>query len=117
MDVRDDSMMHLIGDNPVITDSKGLHDASRSPTAGLGITEKRTSIEVTTVNERMKAASSQWKWTDSQQQIADGLTKVAARQHFAEVLRKSRHAIKYDASFTAGEKLTSEQRGDCDKYL
>ena len=46
VDTRDDTTMHQLGDSPVITDSKDLYDASRSPTAGLGITEKRASIEV-----------------------------------------------------------------------
>ncbi len=34
-----------------------------------------------------------------------------------EVSRQSRHVIKYDASFAAGKKLTSEQREDYEKCL
>jgi hypothetical protein len=117
VDVHDDTTMHLLGDSPMITDSKGLYDASRPPTARLAITEKRPSIEVTIVNERMKAAERNWTWTNSQQQINVGPAKEAARQHFAEVLRKSRHAIKHDASFTGGKKLTSEQRKDYETNL
>jgi hypothetical protein len=83
----------------------------------LVITEKRTSIEVTIVNEHMEAAKGVWRWANALQQVADGLTKVSARQHFVEILRKSRHAIRYDASFTAGKKLTGDQKEQYERYL
>ncbi len=53
VDVHDDGSTRLLGDSPVICDSRGVSDASRWPTARLGITEKHASIEVTiVVNER-----------------------------------------------------------------
>ena len=45
-------------------------------------------------------------WTNTLQQIADGLTKPGARQSFVEVLRRGYHALRYDPSFTAGKKLS-----------
>ena len=56
IDIAADSAMRAIGYSPVITDSKGLFDASRSASARLDIAEKRTAIEVKIINER-KAAS------------------------------------------------------------
>ena len=117
LDPTDDATMHVLGKSLVITDSKGLYDASRSASSGRGITEKRTSIEVTIINERMKAALASWRWTNAQQQLADGLTKVSARQPFADVLRRSRHSLQYDAEYTAGKNLTRAHRDEYQERL
>ena len=42
--------------------------------------------------------------------LADGLTKLAVRQTFAEMMRRRWHALKFDPTFTAGKKLTAKQR-------
>ena len=52
----------------------------------------------------------QWYWTNTLQQVSDGLTKVQAHQRLVENLRRSYHALKFDPTFTAGKKLTIEQR-------
>ena len=44
------------------------------------------------------------------EQVSDGLTKVQARQRLVEILRRGYHALKFDPTFTAGKKLTTEQR-------
>ena len=67
----------VLGRFPVVTDCKGLYDASLSATSGLGISEKRAAIEVKIVNDSMKAINAYWCWRSSFQQLADGLTKVA----------------------------------------
>ena len=83
IDLSADSTTRKLGASPVITDSKGLFDASRSASSGLGISEKRTAIEVKIINERMDASYSYWAWTSAAQQVADGLTKVYSRQALA----------------------------------
>ena len=104
LDPREDATMATLGNSVLVTDSKGLYDASTSVTAGRGISEKRTSIEVSGCCERMKAAQAAWRWTNGFQQVADGLTKVSARQAFAETLRKGKHALIFDPAYTAGKK-------------
>ena len=42
--------------------------------------------------------------------MADGMTKLAVRQSFADKLRRGVHALKYDETFTAGKKLTKAQK-------
>ena len=42
-----------------------LYDASRSVTTGLGITEKRTAIEVEIVNEQMDEVNGHWWWVNT----------------------------------------------------
>ena len=49
-------------------------------------------------------------WTNSFQQLADGLTKVSARQFMADSLRRGTHALKYDPEFTAGKKVNAKDR-------
>ena len=40
-----------------------------------GIDKKRTATEVLMVNERLNAIDGIWRWRNTQQQLADGLTK------------------------------------------
>ena len=105
-----DETMKKLGPSPVMTDAKALYDASLSTTAGLGITEKRTAIEVSIINQRMKAASAYWTWTNTMQQLADGLTKVSQRQALADIMARGVHALRYDPDFTAGKKMSAADR-------
>ena len=98
------------GVSPVITDAKALYDASRSASAGLGLSEKRTAIELSILNERMEAICGVWKWVDNTKMFADGLTKLASRQDLADVLRKGFHALKFDGEVKAGKKQTQRER-------
>ena len=45
------------------------------------------------INEKMTEILGTWKWTNTMQQLADGLTKLQARQNFAEILRRRWHAL------------------------
>ena len=91
-----------LGISPLVTDEKALYDASRSESAGLGLTEKRTAIEVMILNERLKALRGVWKLTNAFQQLADGLTKIEGRQGLAESLRRGCHSLKFDPSYARG---------------
>ncbi len=51
------------GNSPVITDAKSLYDATRSPAAGLSLAEKRTSLEVSAVIDRVIFFDGDWLWT------------------------------------------------------
>ena len=104
-----------LGISPLVTDEKALYDASRSESAGLGLTEKRTAIEVMILNERLKALRGIWKLTNAFQQLADGLTKIEGRQGLAESLRRGCHSLKFDPSYTAGKKLTKQAKDERQK--
>ena len=110
--MQDTNLLREIGMSPVVTDAKALFDAARnmSVTQGLSAANKRTAIDVKIVCERMSRFDGQWYWTNTLQQISDGLTKVQARQRLVEILRRGYHALKFDPTFTAGKKLTTEQR-------
>ena len=62
----------------VITDAKSLYDAANSMSAGLRLAERRSAIELSGTNERLKAIGGHWRWCNSNQQLADGLRKAAA---------------------------------------
>ena len=59
-----------------ITDAKSLYDASNSMSSGLKLSERRCAIELAMTNERLQAMGGGWKWCNSAQQLADGLTKI-----------------------------------------
>ena len=94
----------------VVTDSRGLYDASQSQTAGLGIQDKRTAIEVMIINERMAAIHAGWRWTSADQQLSDGLTKVQTRQVLADQLRRGYHMLVFDPDAKAAKKKTDADR-------
>ena len=110
--MQNDSVLREIGMSPVVTDAKALFDAARnmSATQGLSAANKSTAIDVKIVCERMLRFNGQWYCTNTLQQVSDGLTKVQARQRLVEILRRGYHALKFDPTFTAGKKLTTEQR-------
>ena len=101
--------LRQLGRSPCVTDCKALFDAARSFTSGRGISEKRTSIEIQMINEKMLELDGVWRWTDTLQQLADGLTKLSVRQQFVEKLRRGVHALKWDPTFTAGKKLSKQE--------
>ncbi|CAK0898302.1 unnamed protein product, partial [Prorocentrum cordatum] len=116
-DLGHDAAMTYLGVSPFIADAKCLYDASRSATAGLGIAEKRTAIEVKIVNEQLAEVNARWKWVNTQQQMADGLTKLSARQMMVDVLRRGVHALRCDPDFVAGKKLAKRAMEQREKKL
>lgn len=61
-DPSDAKLCRELGVSLVIMDAKAMYDTSRSATAGLGLTEKRTAIELSIVNERMAAINARRFW-------------------------------------------------------
>ncbi|CAK0838168.1 unnamed protein product, partial [Prorocentrum cordatum] len=101
-------MLKVLGRRPCITDCKALYDVANSQAAAKGLTERRTGIEILQVNEKMREFGGVWRWTNTPQQMADGLTKQV-RQQFVEKLRRMTHALKYDATFTASKKANQAE--------
>ena len=104
----DDATMAKLGSSPFITDARALYDAARPATARLGIAEKRTAIEVNIINQRMHAAKACWGWTNTNQQLADGLTNVSQRQMLADVLSRGSHSLQFDPNFRQGKKVKQD---------
>ena len=108
--IDDPTLYKEMGESVVVTDARALYDASRSASAGLGLQEKRTAIELSILNERMEAIGAVWKWVDNTKQLADGLTKLQSRQVLADILRCGAHALKFDGVVKAGKKQTQAEK-------
>ena len=110
-------MLQVLGRSPCITDCKALYDAANSQAAAGGLTERRTGIEIMQVNEKMRDFGGVWRWTNTNQQMADGLTKLGVRQPFVEKLRRMTHALKYDPTCTAGKQLNAQEKQKIEREL
>ena len=108
IEIEKDDTLRLFGEAPLITDAKSLIDSAKSVSSGLRLAEKRTAIEVAIVRERMEAMAGYWRWVNSAQQLADGLTKPSARNNFVLQLKRGVHQLKYDPSYTAAKKVTKD---------
>ena len=97
--IQEDQTMHVFQESPVITDAKALYDSALSVTPGLKLSERRTAIEISILRERLKAAKGEFKWGNSLQQLADGLTKPSAKDALAHTLSRGVHALRYDPHF------------------
>ena len=100
----------LFGPAVIITDCKALYDATHSVSSGLGISEKRTAIEVRMMVDRVAFIGASWRWVNSDQQLADGMTKASMRLKLAEYLRKGYHSLEYDPDFVSAKKSRSAKR-------
>ena len=96
----------------VITDCKSLYDAlERSETAGLGLAERRTSIEVAATRDSMRHTNITTKWVNSDRQLADILTKPTVPNHAIHALQQTgKWKIIFDASFTSAKNLRKQRR-------
>ena len=72
--------------------------------------DKRTGIEVMVLKQKMKASGTVWKWVSSERQYADGLTKMSARQLWADRLRATTITLKHDPQFVAAKKKDAVSR-------
>ena len=97
----------------VVTDAKALYDAYHREAASSSVVDKRVSLEIRVMKERVQELGSLLKWMSSDRQVVDGLTKEAARGLFATRLRHHRIKLTWDPNYTAmkkkskGEKMTA----------
>ena len=103
-------VMKWLGVSPCITDARARFDASTSATPGMKLAEKRTAIEIKITVERMQAACGMMRWCNSHQQLADGVTKAAARAKLAMELRRGVHCLRYDPEYVASKKVKQEDK-------
>ena len=74
-----DKILQMCPESHAITDCKSLYDAlEKHESLGLGLSEKRTSIEVTATRQQMRATGIKTRWVNSDRQLADVLTKPTA---------------------------------------
>ena len=93
----------------VVTDCRALYDALNR--ANVATTQdKRVAIECLVIASMIKETGSILRWVSSERQLADGLTKVNARQDFVEQLKGGYIQLVFDPEFKAAKKKTVEER-------
>ena len=107
-----DKILQLSPESCAITDCKSLYDAlEKNESLGLGLSEKRTSIEVTATRQHMRATGIKTRWVNSDRQLADVLTKPTAPAAAIQRLQQTgRWNIVWDADFTSAKNLRKEKR-------
>jgi len=94
----------------LVTDCKSLFDAvERSQSCGLNLSERRTAIEVLAARERLAALKIPVKWVNSDRQIADGLTKVAAAWKLQSFQQRPVIKLIWDPDFIAAKKIKASK--------
>ena len=95
----------------LIMDSKNLFDAmSRIETSGLQLEERRVAIEILSIRERTRQTGIVVKWCDSDQQLADGLSKPFHYDQLVDLLRLGLISIVFDPLFVSAKKKKLMQR-------
>ena len=89
----------------VVTDSKNLYDVvNRIETSGRQLEERRLALEVLSIRERAKACGMQLHWVDSDQQLADNLSKPFSFLSLLSALMKTELSLQFDSNFTSAKK-------------
>ena len=108
-----DRILQLLPEACANIDCKSLYDAlEKNESVGLGLSEKRTSIEVAATRQQMHATCIKTRWVNSDRQLADVLTKPTALA--ASMLRLQqigRWKFVWDADFTLAKNLRTEKTG------
>ena len=93
----------------MVTDAKALYDSYHREGFGTSVIDKRVSLEVRVVKERLQALGGQLRWMSSERQLADGLTKESARNLLAQRLRYGQLKLIWDPSYKAAKKKTKDE--------
>ena len=102
----------------LILDSKNLYDAmARIETSGLQLEEKRTALEVLSIRERTKLTGIMVKWVDSDQQLADGLSKPFHYDQLVDLLHLGVTSVVFDPLFTSAKRKKQKARQERHKEL
>ena len=110
-----DEFLQLIPKAIMVADCESFYDAlARSESQGLGLSEKRTAIEVTATRQQMEATGIDCKWVNSDRQLADSLTKPIASHAIGQLCRSGILRNVFDENFEAAKKVRKKVR---DAYL
>ena len=97
------------GKSAIIIDAKALYDSLKKDGIGSSA-DKRAGIEILCIKEEIKRLKTELRWVSSERMLADGLTKIHARQQMTEMLKSGWLSIVHDESYTAAKKKNKEER-------
>ena len=108
-DPRRDETAASCGKGVIVTDAKALFDSLRKPNFSSS-QDKRTAIEVLCIQDEIRRQKLELRWVSSERMLADGLTKLAARQSFIDMFKTGIIGIIYDENFVAAKKKSPKER-------
>jgi len=94
----------------LVVDAKSLYDSLKKEAPVQGSSDRRTAIEQIGLKQSLLSVGAHVRWVSSERQMADGLTKISARQLFADRLIKQQYRLVFDGTYTAAKKKKLEQR-------
>ena len=93
----------------IVIDAKGLYDAINKDGISSSL-DKRAGIEIMCIKEELARQKTQLRWVSSERMLADGMTKIHARQVLVDMLRSGFLSLVKDKQFTAAKKKDKMQR-------
>ena len=94
----------------LVTDAKALYDSFHREGINSSVIDKRVSLEIRVMKERVTELNGSLRWMSSDRQIADGLTKTSARVLLSARLRHGRLKMTWDPTYQAAKRKTKGQR-------
>ena len=104
----DDSLKQI--KSVIVTDSKNFYDSVvRVVSSGLQLEEKRLAIEIISFKERRIATGTECRWVDSDQQLADSLSKAFEFDALLHAFQKQKVALLFDPMFMSARKKRAQR--------
>ena len=94
----------------LVVDAKSLYDSLKKEAPVQGSSDRRTAIEQIGLKQSLRSVGANVRWVSSERQMADGLTKISARQLFADRLSKQCYRLVFDATYTAAKKKIEQRK-------
>ena len=89
----------------LVIDAKALYDAAQTDTSSYNIKEKYTALEVLAMVNHFQKQQTVLRWCNSDQQLADGLTKSAAQDKLRKFLMTGQKwSLHFDEEFVSAKK-------------
>ena len=88
----------------LVVDAKSLYDSLKKEAPVQGSSDRRTAIEQIGLKQSLLSVGATVRWVSSERQMADGLTKISARQLFADRLVRQNYRLVHNSTYTAAKK-------------
>eukprot|EP00435_Cladocopium_sp_Y103_P013736 s3624_g3.t1 len=86
------------GESAIIIDAKALYDSLKKDGIG-SAADKRAGIEILCIKEEIQRLKTWLRWVSSERMLADGMTKITARQNMYDMLKTGLLCLIQDDSF------------------
>ena len=108
-DPRSPATAKSIGTCATVIDARALYDALKKKGFTSG-QDKRSAIEILCVQQELERLGCELRWVSSERMLADGLTKLTARQQMVDQLQSGKLKLVFDKDFVAAKKKDVKQR-------